>query len=58
MLFVLCVLGDEKCEALVDATLLKESLEFLLEVNIESFELAGTHFEYPRPMTKKETGSS
>jgi hypothetical protein len=37
---------------LVDATLLKGPLEFLLKVQIKSPELAGTHFECPRS-TKK-----
>jgi hypothetical protein len=46
LLHIMCVLRDEKCEALVvDATLLKESPEFLLQVKIGRFELGGTYFE-------------
>jgi hypothetical protein len=54
----LCILGDEKCDALVDATLLKEPLEFLLEVKIEIFELAVTHFECPRSTIKNGISKS
>jgi hypothetical protein len=51
----MCVLRDEKCEALVvDATPLKEPLEFLLQVKIGSFELGGTYFECPRSTTNKK----
>lgn len=41
MFLVLCVLGDEEREALVDATLLEELFKFLLKAEVESLELAG-----------------
>ncbi len=42
LFLVLCVFGNEKCEALVDATLLEELLKLLLEVKVEGFELRET----------------
>ena len=39
LFLVLRVFGNEKREALVDATLLEELLKLLLEVKIEGFEL-------------------
>jgi hypothetical protein len=41
------VIRDKKYKALVDATLLKEPLEFFLETKIENPEPAGAHFECP-----------
>ena len=48
MFLVLSVLGNEKCEALVDATLLEEPLKLLLEVKIKRVELEGTRCECAR----------
>jgi hypothetical protein len=42
LFLVLCVFGNEKREALVDATLLEELLKLLLEVKVEGFELMET----------------
>ena len=61
MFLVLGVLGNEKCEALVDATLLEEPLELLLEVKIKRVELEGTRCECARStgdeVKKKNAGS-
>ena len=42
LFLVLRVFGNEKREALVDATLLEELLKLLLEVKVERFELTET----------------
>jgi hypothetical protein len=55
LLLIMCVFRDKNCEALVvDATLLKEPLEFLLRVKIGRFELGGTYFECPPSTTNKK----
>jgi hypothetical protein len=41
LLLVLCVLGDEEREALVDATFLEELFKFVLKAEVEGLELAG-----------------
>ena len=48
LFLVLCVLGNEECEALVDTTLLEEPLKLFLEVKIESVELEGDNFQHGR----------
>lgn len=40
LFLVLCVFGNEKREALVDAAFLEELLKLLLEGKVEGFELA------------------
>jgi hypothetical protein len=55
LFLVLCILGDNKCEAIIDATLSKELLKLLLEVKIESLKLVRARFECPRStVIKKE----
>jgi hypothetical protein len=53
LFLVLCVFGNEKREALVDATLLEELLKLLLEGKIESLELMET-----RQIQRKTRASS
>jgi hypothetical protein len=43
LFLVLCVFRNEKCETLVDATLLEEFVKLLLEVKVEGFELTETN---------------
>jgi hypothetical protein len=49
----LCVFGNEKRKALVDATLLEELLKLLLEVEVESFKLT---IQYNLSSTKQKMG--
>jgi hypothetical protein len=53
LFLVLCVFGNEKRKALVDATLLEELLELLLEVKVESFELTKPYYLRRTGSTKK-----
>ena len=57
MFLVLCVLGNEEREALVDTTLLEEPLKLFLEVKIKSVELGGDKFFSVGARRKKKEGS-
>jgi hypothetical protein len=56
LFLVLCVLGNEQREALVDTTLLQEPLKLFLEVKIESVELGGDKFSV-WALERKKAGS-
>jgi hypothetical protein len=56
LFLVLCVVGNEKRKAFIDATLLEEFLKFFLEVKVESFELTRQYDLRRAPSTEHEKG--